>query len=258
VLNDEEHIEASFVDLFSKNQVDDDLELSKEQEQDNHAPEQPTISPEQALLLQDFSAFLLDEQEPSTSADSSVDLFSLLREMAELKNEVKLESRQIKKTLDDFKELIGLLKSNNELLSQELTQQHDFQKRAKEQQRKEYALELIGFCDYLMFSLENMRQSRKTDWFSRRFGSEKFINKVIEGQNLLLLRFSAILKGLGVTPMSVVDHPFDPAIMCASETCCQPEHPNGIVISEIQMGYFIDKSVLRLAGVIVNKLTKDE
>ncbi len=258
MLNDEKHIGASFVDLLNKTHVDDDLELSNEQEQDNHNPEQPAISPEQALLLEDFSAFLLHEQVPSASPEHSVDLFSLLREMAELKNEVKLESRQIKKTLDDYKELIGLLKSNNELLSQELTQQHAFQQRTKEQQRKEYALKLIGFCDYLMFSLENMHQSRKTGWFSRRFGSEKFINKVIEGQNLLLLRFNAILKGLGVTPMSVVDNPFDPAIMCASETRCQPDRPNGVVISETQTGYFIDKSVLRLAGVIVNKLTKDE
>lgn len=225
------------------------------EEEKAREPSEPSLSPKQQTLLNEFAAFLTEEdaQEPFP-ANNSVDLFTLFRELAELKNEVKLESRQIKNTLDDYKELIGLLKSNNELLSQQLTQQNEQQAKFRDQQRKEYALELIGFCDYLTFSLESMNHSRKTGWLSKHSKSAQFINQVLEGQGLLLTRFRALLKGMDVHPMHVIDKAFDPSTMCASQICTVENRPNAQVISELKTGYYIGSSVLRPADVVVNKL----
>lgn len=254
--NEENNPCRIIAELPIKNNVKEPMENCFPEQVNESAPDM--LSPEQHALLQRFSSFLTEEHSELLSAPESVDLFTLFREMAELKNEVKLESRQIKKALDDYKELMGLLKSNNELLSQQLTLQNDLQSRSREQQRKEYALELIGFCDYLTLSVENIKQSRKTGWFSKRFKSAQFINQVLEGQGLLLTRFRAILKGLDVKPMTVVDKAFDPSIMCVGDICTRADRPNAVVISEIQTGYFIGQSILRLANVVVNKLNGEE
>jgi molecular chaperone GrpE len=232
--------------------------LSAEQAEEQSESAPILLSPKQQTLLQSFSAFLTEDRVESLSATDSVDLYSLFREMAELKNEVKLESRQIKKALDDYKEMISLLKANNELLTQQLIQQNDLQARSRARQRKEYALELIGFCDYLAMSLENMRRKGKTGWLSKRFKSAQFIKQVLAGQELLLTRFRTILKGLEVNPMSVIDKPFDPSTMCVGETCTIADRPNAIVVSELQTGYFIGQNILRLANVVVNKLNEEE
>ena len=217
----------------------------------------PALSPEKQSLLQDFTDFLVSAPESDIVSENTVDLFTLFRELAELRNEVKLESRQIKKTLDDYKELIGLLKSNNELLSHQLTQQQDLQLRTQEQRRKEYALELIEFCDYLKLALNNIHQLRTAGWLSKWSKANKFIERVLEGQKLSLSRFNVILKGLDVRPMIVIDQPFDPATMCVSEVCVRQDRLNGVVILELQTGYFIGKTVLRLANVMVNKLSEE-
>jgi molecular chaperone GrpE len=262
MLNENSEPDGAIVELSIKNDPKERMvawlpEEQVQEEKDESAPA-VALSAEQHALLQRFSSFLMEERLEPLSAPDSVDLFTLFREMAELKNEVKLESRQIKKALDDYKELIGLLKSNNELLSQQLTLQNDLQARSREQQRKEYALELIGFCDYLILSLENMKLSRKTGWLSKRFKSAQFINQVAEGQGLLLARFRAILKGLDVKPMTVIDKPFDPSIMCVGEICTKADRPNAVVVSEIQTGYFIGQNILRLADVVVNKLNEEK
>lgn len=231
------------------------LELMKHLETEEE-PAEPLLSAEQQALLDEFKSLIQTEslQEPLPDA-KSMDLFSLFHELAELKNEVKLESRQIKNTLDDYKELIGLLKSNNELLSQELKQQKEQQAKNRDQQRKEYALDLIEFCDYLTLSLDSMSHSRKTGWFSRRTQSAQFINQVLEGQSLLLTRFKALLKSMDVRPMQVVDKPFDSSIMCADQTCCLADRPNAQVIAELKTGYYMGSSILRPAHVLVNKLS---
>ena len=70
------------------------------------------------------------------------------------------------------------------------------------------------------------------------------------------MRFQTILKGLDVEPMSVINQLFDPSTMCVGETCVQKNRPNGFVVAELQTGYFIGSTVLRLANVVVNKLNK--
>ena len=191
------------------------------------------MSAEQTELIQAFTAFLSTEKIAHDQVDDPVDLFLLFKEMAELKNEVKLESRQIKRSLDDYKELIGLLKSNNELLSHQLRQQNEIHVKSQNQQRHEAALGMIRFCDYLELSLETMRRSCKTGWRSI-FSLSRRLVSVVDGQELLLSRFTALLKTLDVKSIVVIDKPFDASTMCAVEACCLPNRENGVVISELK------------------------
>ena len=74
-------------------------------------------------LLERFRAYL-DEAELETvsayAADEHADLFSLFIELGALKNEIKLESRQLKKALDEFRAVFDTLQTSHQQLSTEL------------------------------------------------------------------------------------------------------------------------------------------
>ena len=66
----------------------------------------------------------LDDAAPEDSvqppASGEMDLFTLFTELAALKNEVKLESRQVRQALDHSRELIDAVRENNQQFSNEL------------------------------------------------------------------------------------------------------------------------------------------
>nr|MBP6583493.1 nucleotide exchange factor GrpE [Chromatiaceae bacterium] len=79
-------------------------------------------------LLERLAAYL--EREP-TAGDATLpegeapDLFTLLAELAALRNEVKLESRQVKSALDQFGDLFDTLRDANRRLQEDLDRQRD-------------------------------------------------------------------------------------------------------------------------------------
>jgi molecular chaperone GrpE len=189
-----------------------------------------------AELLTQFETYLQNVDEIENT--DTTDLFSLFTELAALRNEVKLESRQVKKALDIFKENFDLIESNNqhrELMRHLLL---DF-------------LEVYDRLDAAMLSLNNYKPSFLSLFFKREIA---LINSIKEGQAMTLRRFEQQLAKYKVLPIEVLNKTLDPHCMRAVEVDKQTTIDNGIVTGELRKGFMWENEILRLAEVKVNKI----
>lgn len=204
------------------------------------------------LDAQDTRDAQLAETAERDEADSP-DLYTLLAEQAALKNEVKLESRQIKAALDQFRDLFDTLRQTNARLGEELERQ---QQEAQQQQReteRALLLELLELRDRLQAGHDQARRYRP-GLLARRGGAGTFVAGMADGSAMNLARLDGILTRRGVSPLPSVDHPFDPHTMHASDVVREANRQDGEVVSELRTGYLQHDRLLRSAEVIVNKL----
>ena len=207
-------------------------------------------------LVERFRAYLetRDTQASETVAAESPDLYTLFAEQAALKNEVKIESRQIKAALDQFRELFDTLRQTNTRLGNELERQ---QQRAQDQQReaeRELLLELLELRDRLQAGHDQARRYRP-GWLARRGGAGAFVAGMADGSAMNLDRLDEILSRREVKPLRAVGRAFDPQTMRAVEVVHDPAREDGEVVDEQRAGYLQHDRLLRLAEVIVNKRT---
>lgn len=210
-------------------------------------------------LVERFRAYLdTRDTQPTETAEheqaDSPDLYTLLAEQAALKNEVKLESRQIKAALDQFRDLFDTLRQTNTRLGEELERQ---QQEAQQQQReaeRALLLELLELRDRLQAGHDQARRYRP-GFLARRGGADTFVTGMADGSAMNLARLDDILTRRGVSPLSSVGRPFDPHTMHASDVVREAGREEGEVISELRTGYLHHDRLLRSAEVIVNKLT---
>ncbi len=208
-----------------------------------------------ALLLETFSDLIdrVSSNEIENNSDKSVDLYSIFKELAELKNEVKKESRQVKSAFTEFKSIFDLLSDDNAFLKTELANKELIAAKKEKSSRKDLALSLIEYRDYLVLSLKSMSKLNKRTWLDRILNRKNSMLSFIEGQQMLLSRFDNLLLEIKVVPMVVLDEDFDPALMKAVDTFCDENKSNSIVLEEQRTGYFLNNEILRLAQVVVNK-----
>ena len=95
------------------------------------------------------------------------DLFTLLAEVVALKNEVKLESRQVKSALDEFSGLFGTLRESSTRLAGEQERRREQDRVAERQARKELLLELLELRDRLQAGQDQADRFRPR-WPTRR------------------------------------------------------------------------------------------
>lgn len=207
-------------------------------------------------LVERFRAYLetRDTQASETVAAESPDLYTLFAEQAALKNEVKIESRQVKAALDQFRELFDTLRQTNTRLGNELERQ---QQRAQDQQReaeRELLLELLELRDRLQAGHDQARRYRP-GWLARRGGAGAFVAGMADGSAMNLDRLDEILSRREVQPLRAVGRAFDPQTMRAVEVVHDPAREDGEVVDEQRAGYLQHDRLLRLAEVIVNKRT---
>lgn len=184
-------------------------------------------------------------------AEAAPDLFSLLAELAALKNEVKLEARQVKTALDEFRALFDALRDANARLAEE-QQQRGQQAQAKAQQaQKDLILELLDLRDRVQAGHDQGLRFR-AGWFGRRRAAE-FVTSMTEGMAMNLRRLDETLTRRGVRPMSVLEQAFDPHRMHAAELADDPERAAGVVVSELRKGFLLNGELLRTAEVVVNR-----
>lgn len=191
-----------------------------------------------AELLTQFENYLQNVDEVEDTGTDTTDLFALFTELAALRNEVKLESRQVKKALDMFKENFDLVESNN--------QHREFQ--------RHLLLDFLEVYDRLhagMLSLNNYKPSFFS-FFSKR--EIALIKSIKEGQAMTLRRFEQQLAKYKVLPIEVLNKTLDPHCMQAVEVDKQAKIDNGIVTGELRKGFMWENEILRLAEVKVNKI----
>ncbi len=206
-------------------------------------------------LQQQFSDYLDQEFTPAPP-DETVDMMSFFQELAALKNEVRIESRQLKTALDDFRsafmslddgrqEIVDLLRSDgggkgqSDTLMEEMTQG------------------LIELHDRVAMGLE---QKPPTPTYLQRLTgntrSTKWLEGYQAGQEIVLDRILELLRLIGIVPIHSIDAAFDPQSMKAEGVDADPTRDEGVVLREFRKGFIQGERVVRPGEVIVNKLSR--
>lgn len=187
--------------------------------------------------------------------DEAPDLFTLLAELAALKNEVRIESRQVKAALNEFSAVFDTLRGNAERLQEQLDRQYERAGAERREGDQALFLELLDLRDRLAAG-EEQASRYAPGWLARRGGAAAFVSGMAEGLTLNLRHLDELLARRGVRRLETLCRPFDPHTMRAVATDWDAARAEGVVLGVARAGYLHDGRVLRLAEVIVNKETK--
>lgn len=210
--------------------------------------------PARERLLARFTAYLdgLPAEGP-VRHDSPPDLFSLFAEVAALKTEVKLEGRQVKAALEEFRALVEPLTASNRLLENELERCREQSKGGGEEVvDRGLLLELLELHDRLRAGRDQATRFR-APWPARLVRADAFASAMAEGLAINLRRLEDTLARRDVHPIDVIGRPFDPHIMHAGEVVVDDNKPEGVVVGERRRGFMIGDRLLRAAEVVVVK-----
>lgn len=210
-------------------------------------------------LLERFRAYL--DQQPEVPADTDederrTDLYSLFSELVALKNEVRLESRQVKTVLDEFRAVFETLQASQSQLGRELDRAHQAAPEQRRAALKPVLLELVELRDRFEAGLRVLHNYRPTlwvRWLGRRRRERDLLQAVAQGQDISLRRLDQLLNAQQVVPLAAEGQPLDPHTMRAAELDQRPDLANGIVTEELRKGYLWQGELLRLAEVKVNR-----
>lgn len=207
-------------------------------------------------LIARFRAYLERDAETQDTDPAQPDLYTLLAELAALKNEVKLEARQVKTALDQFREVFETLRQTNDRLEQESVRLREREGLARQETERELLLEVLDIYDRLQAGRDQARRFVPS-WLARRSGADAFIQSLADGQDLTLRRIEDILNRRGVYGLETRGQPFDPRTMQATGSGWDPELAEGVVIQETRRGFSRHNRLLRPAEVVVNKQAQD-
>ncbi len=186
-------------------------------------------------------------------ASEAIDLFTLFTELAALKNEVRLESRQVKQALDHSQELIDGLRETNLQFNHELARQRQQDGELRLSAERPLLLELVELRDRIeaaMQSLQNYRPGM-LERLSDRQG--RLIRGVGAGLEITQRRLDGLLARYQVRPIQPMGKRLDPHTMRVCGTEQRDDMDDGRVLAEVRKGFLRANQVLRLAEVVVNK-----
>jgi molecular chaperone GrpE len=212
----------------------------------------PLDDTEKLRLVGEFRAFL-DQWENGAAEAELLDLRSLLAEMAALKNEVRLESRQFRSALEELKTHGEALRLQNERLTRDLDRVRGEAAHAQRQAERRLLLGIVDLRDRLQAGADAAAARRPSALARLVPGETRFARAVSEGLTLTLQRLDQLLETHRVRPIEVLGKPLDPQIMRALGVEAAPDAPEGVVLREVRRGFHLGGDLLRAAEVIVNK-----
>lgn len=185
--------------------------------------------------------------------DHAVDLHTLLAEMAALKNEIRLESRQFKSMLEEMRNFGDALREQNERLNHELDRAREQAADVKQKAEHGLLLDMLDMRDRLQAGAD-AGTAHQPSFFARLAASEtRFADSLAQGLALTLQRLDDTLAAYRVRPLNVLGQPLDPHLMRAVGIEAINDKPDGVVLREVRRGFFHGGELLRAAEVIVNK-----
>ncbi|MBF0285027.1 MAG: nucleotide exchange factor GrpE [Magnetococcales bacterium] len=192
---------------------------------------------------------------PSDLDGERVDLYTLFVELAALKNEVRIESRQVKSALDAFRELTEPLQAGQEALKGEIARLREEKAAASREALRPLLLELLDLRDRMAAGVEALPERKSSRKWFRRFRpkEESPLERWREGLTMTLRRLDQILAAREVVPTPTLDRPLDPRTSRAVGGVSRKGVAVGVVVEEIRRGYGWRDEVLRLAEVMVNR-----
>jgi len=202
-------------------------------------------------LLQAFQHYL-DSAPPDFEAISQgPDLSTLLAEMADLRNDVKTESRQFKTALEEFRGVFETLQASHDTANRALERSATDCRRQNRELLRGLLLDMLDIYDRMETGLQVLENH--TPGFWGRTAHSAFVSSVCEGQGMTLRRFLQVLARYRVQPIEALGLPLNPHTMRAVESASDPAYGNGIVIEELRKGFIWEDDLLRPAEVRVNK-----
>ena len=211
-------------------------------------------------LLERFRACL--EEAPELAAleegvpERQTDLYALFAELVALKNEVRLESRQVKTALDEFRAVFETVQVGQTRLGQELDRAHSAIPDHQRAALKPLLLELLELRDRFEAGLRSLQNYQPTFWvraLGRRRRERDLLQALAQGQEISLRRLDQLLGAQQVAAVEAEGRLLDPHTMRAAELDERPHIPNGVVTEELRKGYLWRGELLRLAEVRVNR-----
>lgn len=226
-------------------------------------PAAEVLAQKKDLLLHQFKNWLDNlpaVPEPVPDADNldrQIDLYSLFLEFAALKSEVKIESRQFKSAFDQFESTLSLLKVGYDAIKKGSEVPPVDPAELKAAVLHKILPEILIIRDRIADSVAILAQlSPKMIRKKRKYQKKRqWIQKLQEGQAMLLERVDKFLRTQGVTPIAAIGKNFDPHCMQAVAVAQVKNQPNAMVLEEIRKGFLLGDQVLRVAEVKVNKLS---
>ncbi|MEA3274142.1 MAG: nucleotide exchange factor GrpE [Pseudomonadota bacterium] len=197
------------------------------------------------------SADAAGDQGAEAEGDSVPDLFTLLAELGALKNEVKLESRHVKSSLDEFRGLYGTLREANTRLADEQERCREQERVLGQQAQKDLLLDLLDVRDRLQAGYDQAVRFRPGRLTGR--AAAGFVASMAEGMAMNLRRLDETLVRRGVRPLPALGETFDPHTMHAAELASDPARSEGLVVGELRKGFLHQDRLLRSAEVVVNR-----
>jgi molecular chaperone GrpE len=182
-----------------------------------------------------------------------IDLLTLFTELSALKNEVRLESRQVKQALDHSRELIDGLRESNRQFSHELARQRQQEDEFRLTAERPLLLELVELRDRIEAARQSLLSYRPglLERLSDKRG--RWIRGAGEGLEIMQRRLDGLLVRYQVSPIDPIGKRMDPHTMRVCGTEQREDQDEAIVLTEVRKGYRRANQVLRLAEVVVNK-----
>lgn len=205
-------------------------------------------------LLVQFRTYLeASDATPDSDDRGDPDLFSLLAELAALKNEVKIESKQVKQANEEFRDVFATLRQSNERLAAELARRQQEEQQTARTTERALLLELLDLRDRLHAGHDHAN-GYQPNWLARLAKADEFVTGMAQGLKMNLRRVDELLARRDVSPIVSLGQPFDPKTMTAVQVVADRNREHGEVVEEVRTGYLQDEQLLRTAEVVVNNL----
>lgn len=206
-------------------------------------------------LLQRFRDYLEEAEDPQgeEAEAKTPDLYSLYCELAALKNEVRLESRQIRNSLEQFRAVLAELQDHKQRMEWELGRAKRELSQARIEARRTLLLDIIELRDRIEAGLRATSRYRPDLLAKASRRNTRFLHSLSKGQEITLRRLDEVLRRYQVQPIKTLGETLDPHRMRVHSVRCEPQTENDRVIEEISKGYSLGEDILRTAVVIINK-----
>jgi molecular chaperone GrpE len=209
-------------------------------------------------MLAQFRAYLdqvgtgVEASADAPEEGRTVDLFALFSELVALKSEVRLEARQFKTSLDQFREAFGTVQSSHAVLQAEVERGRAERQTVQREAQRPLLLDLLDLRDRLEAGLPSL--GKRGRWWCK--GQDKLLATLREGQEITLRRLDRVLEARRVRPIEALGRSLDPHTMRATAVESRRELADGVVTAELRKGFLWEGEVLRPAEVKVNRTTE--
>ncbi len=204
-------------------------------------------------LVEQFRTCLDSDPDDAVDEGESIDLSTLLAEMAALKNEVRLQARQFKSALEQTQALSDALGEHNQALARDLERARAQAAEAKAQAERGLLLGLLELRDRLQAGLDAQTAWRPSPLLRLLSDAQRRSQSLREGSALTLQRLDELLASHRVRPIAALGQALDPQCMQAVGIEWAPQAAEGVVLRELRRGFQQGTVLLRSAEVIVNK-----